>query len=76
MNKGIQVWAVTFGAIVMFITFAIIIIRTSLAAVNEKIQKKSDKKIMIQKMHSLNFKKIKWINNKSRKEITKIEKDI
>lgn len=76
MNKGIQVWAVTFGAIVMFITFAIIIIRTSLAAVNEKIQKKSDKKIMIQKMHSLNFKKIRWINNKSRKEITKIEKDI
>ncbi len=68
MNKGIQVWAVTFGAIVMFITFAIIIIKTSITAGKETIKKKKDKKLVMQKMHTITMNKIKFNHNKHRKE--------
>ena len=71
MNKGIQVWAVTFGAIVMFITFFIVIVRTCIVASKEQIRKNKDKKIILQRMHKMTFNKIKLLHNKQRKELSK-----
>ena len=71
MNKGIQVWAVTFGAIVMFITFAIIIIRTLITTSQEYTKKHNDKKVRMQQMHKLSISKIKMLHAKHLKEMTK-----
>ena len=71
MNKGIQVWAVTFGAIVMFITFAIIIVRTLITTSQEYTKKHNDKKVRMQQMHKLSISKIKMLHAKHLKEMTK-----
>ncbi|MBP5783581.1 hypothetical protein J6W32_03195 [bacterium] len=55
----------------MFITFAIIIIRTLITTSQEYTKKHNDKKVRMQQMHKLSMGKLKMFHMKHQKEVVK-----
>ncbi|MBQ3621513.1 hypothetical protein II941_01700 [bacterium] len=55
----------------MFITFAIIIIRTLITTSQEYTKKHHDKKVRMQQMHKLSMGKLKMFHMKHQKEVVK-----